>query len=627
MRRVASLAVCAALVFVSLAASQAIAQPAAKPAPPPAAGQKPIRSANDLLAAVQRLAAAGRIKEANTLIDNMRIQAPAGALLPVLGPCYEMVGDAQRAMKYHGRFLQQNPNSLLALRRMANFLFANGRVGDGMAQAEKILTSNATPSADNEAHRAWARRSIATAFANADSSSSQIQQGLKLIDENAGLAALTDEDLLVKARLLARMPEIENRNQAVDILKGQIAKKSTALRDPGRLLLVQLYQRSRQWPEARKVMTELVQTRMKDPTSVQPQDLAYVSELIRMMINNGEPQATTPYLAMLEKQQSIPVVATQWLQLRAVALSKQGKSAEAHKHLTQAARDVWPPDTPEKLVTIKNVALVFAEIEGYAQAEALLRAYVKLAPEDELVLAQFLGLHGDVDEALDLCQKVIDSRPSDRQAVMQVALTTLTSRRNESTKPQIDRVAQWAAPLLEGETGTALKIALADMKGDYKTVVQVYREVLKQPGLKGSGSPNEANILNNLAFTLGHRLGRGDKIRLDEALRHCNQAIKILGERSQLLDTRAMIHFAAGQKDLAHTDMTKALKDHVPSGQATMHFHMALIESAMGNSKAAARELRTAIDAGLKVGQLSSRDAKSFQDMSRRLLGASDAAG
>ena len=129
----------------------------------------------------------------------------------------------------------------------------------------------------------------------------------------------------------------------------------------------------------------------------------------------------------------------------------------------------------------------------------------------------------------------------------------------------------------------------------------------------------DASLLNNLAFILGHRLGRGNRIRLDEALGYCNQAIKVLGEQGQLLDTRAMIHLAGGDENLAHTDMTKALKDHVPGGQPSLHFHMAMIEHAMRNRKAAARELRTAIDAGLKIGQLSSSDAKVFQDLSRLL--------
>ncbi|MCH8048376.1 MAG: hypothetical protein IID44_32170, partial [Planctomycetes bacterium] len=625
-RYVSSLAAWAALVvlvLVSSFASRAAAQPATKP-PPPATSPSQIRTTDDLLAAVRHLTAAGKIKEANELIDKMRIQSPAGALLPVLGPLYEMLGSSQRAMKYHAQFLRKYPNSLLAMRRMASFYFANRRIGDGVAQAEQILTANATPAADNEAHRSWARRSIATALAGG--SYPQLKQGLELIEKNVGLTGLSDEDLLVKARLLARMPEIESRNQAIELLKEQIAKKSTVLRDPDRVLLAQLYERSKQWPEARKVMTDLVQARTKEPTSVGPEDMAYVVELVRMMIRNGEPQATTSYLAMLEGQKSDPASIAQSLQLRAVALSKQGKSAEAARRLTQAARDVWPPDTPEKLATIKNVSLLFVEIERYAQAEALLRAYVQLAPEDELLLARFLGLHGDVDEALDLCQKVIDTRPSDRQAVLQVALAAIGGRRNESTSEQIDRVAQWAAPLLEGDAGIALKIALANLRDDYKAVVQAYREVLKRPGLKGSGSPDEANILNNLAFILGHRLGPGDKIRLDEALGYCDQAIKILGERSQLLDTRAMIHFAAGRKDQAHTDMTKALKDHVPGGQTMMHFHMATIEHAMGNPKAAAAELRAAIDAGLKVGQLSSNDAKRFGDLSRRLLSAPDAA-
>ena len=68
--------------------------------------------------------------------------------------------------------------------------------------------------------------------------------------------------------------------------------------------------------------------------------------------------------------------------------------------------------------------------------------------------------------------------------------------------------------------------------------------------------------------------------------------------------------------------MTTALGDHVPGGQANQHFHMAMNEDAMGNRAAAASQLQTAIDNGLKIGQLAKGDAKALEDLSGRLLPA-----
>ena len=202
---------------------------------------------------------------------------------------------------------------------------------------------------------------------------------------------------------------------------------------------------------------------------------------------------------------------------------------------------------------------------------------------------------------------------------MQAAVTFLGSRRNESTEKQIDRVALWAAPLLGGGAGVSMKLQLANLRGDYEAVASAYRELLRQPGLKGSGTSTEASLLNDLAFVLGHHLGRGDKARCKEALDHCNRAIEILGERSELLDTRAMVHFAAGDKDRARIDMTKALEDRSPGRQAKMHFHMAIIQKLYANPQAVAEQFRLAIDEGLKIGQLSKREAKVFNELSGRL--------
>ena len=73
------------------------------------------------------------------------------------------------------------------------------------------------------------------------------------------------------------------------------------------------------------------------------------------------------------------------------------------------------------------------------------------------------------------------------------------------------------------------------------------------------------------------------------------------------------------------TAKTEALGDHVPGGNSIRHFHMAMIENALGNRAAAAAQFRTAIDNGLKIGQLpqgDQGDAQAFRDLSRRLLPA-----
>ena len=112
----------------------------------------------------------------------------------------------------------------------------------------------------------------------------------------------------------------------------------------------------------------------------------------------------------------------------------------------------------------------------------MLRGYVKFDPKQVLLLAQNLGEHGDIDEALDICQTVIDAQPGDIATVLRLAVRMLGARRNEITKQQIDRVAAWALPLMQanptGPVAVLLKAEMADLRGEYHEVVRILEALL-----------------------------------------------------------------------------------------------------------------------------------------------------
>ena len=611
-----------AILAVLLLSTPLAAQPAVPQGTVSPTDLAQIKSPVDLQRLIEKQVAAGNLDEAKKSLEDARIRFSTRAFLPVLGPCYELVGMKTKALKFHTQFNQLFPGNLLAMSNLAKFYVKNGDPRSGVALARKMLKVkiDASASLQNEKLMSWARRRVAEALGSSGEVA-KINEALAMIAENGG-AELTGEDVLIGARLLSTMPDAANRDKAIQILTQEIDKQSPDLTRNDYVRLASLWERSGNWAKARETIQKRLDVKPETPGPAATQErMFFASYMIDMLILNDHPSDTGDYLKIIEKQSSDPA---QLLPMRAVTWAKQGKTAKATRLLTDAARDAWPPNTPEKLATIKNISLLFMRIERFKEAEAMLRAYVKISPQDELTLAVFLGLHGDLDEALEICQKVIEKRPSDRANAVQAAVTFLGSRRNESTEKQIDRVALWAAPLLGGGAGVSMKLQLANLRGDYEAVALAYREILRErPGLKGSGTSTEASILNDLGFVLGHRLGRGNKARYDEALAYSNQAIDILGERSELLDTRAMIYLAAPVSDdkigLAIADMTKALADHLPGRQASLHFHMAMIQKLAGNSQPAIEQLRLAIKDGLKIGQLSKREAKVFNELSGRL--------
>lgn len=609
-----------AIFAVLLLSTPLAAQPVAPQGPVSPTDLAQIKSPVDLQKLIEKQVAAGNLDQAKKTLEDARIRFSTRAFLPVLGPCYELVGMKSKALKFHAQFNQLFPGNLLAMRNLANFYISNGDARNGVALAGQMLKVEAPTDAESEKLVSWARQRWAVAMASTREVA-KIDEALALIAENGGLES-ADEDSIIRARLLAMMPDAANRDKAIQFLVKEIGRKSPAVKPNDHVLLASLYERSGDWPRARETIQNRLDVKLEKPSPTEIKErLFFANFMIDMLILNGHPNDTDKYLKIIEKHNTD---LARLLPLRAITWSKQGKVPKATRLLTDAARDAWPPNTPEKLAKIKRISLLFVQIERFAEAKAMLRAYVRIAPQDELILAHFLGLHGDLDEldeALNICKKVAEARPRDRPAALQTALSFLGSRRNESTKPQIDRVAKWAAPLLDGDSSVVVRRALADARGDYEAVAQAYREILNQPSLKGSGTSAEAGYLNDLAFVLGHRLGHGNKARCDEALRYSNQAIEILGERRELLDTRAMIHLAApgGRVDQALRDMEKALKDRLPGRQASMHFHMAMIQKSAGNPKLAVEQLRLAIDEGLKIGQLSTREAKVFNELSGRL--------
>jgi predicted Zn-dependent protease len=129
---------------------------------------------------------------------------------------------------------------------------------------------------------------------------------------------------------------------------------------------------------------------------------------------------------------------------------------------------------------------------------------------------------------------------------------------------------------------------------DYDRVETSYRELLKRDDLT---EQQRAVIANNLAVLLAIRHNAGS-----EALNLVNDALRYFGPGSDLLDTRAMAHLAAGDARSAVDDLATAIADDQAS--AIKQFHLALAQQAAGDIPSAEQSLARARRLGLKVPEL-----------------------
>jgi tetratricopeptide (TPR) repeat protein len=231
------------------------------------------------------------------------------------------------------------------------------------------------------------------------------------------------------------------------------------------------------------------------------------------------------------------------------------------------------------------------------------RAQAK-TPESSLALAQFLGRHNRVTEALDLCEQAAkDKAPVENVAT--AGLRILYSAKASGEPCQ--RVARWIEAALPGSPRKVILLnylaALHNLQGDYPQAEAVYRRVLEADG-------RDATALNNLAWLLAFQpQNNADALKLIE------RAVEIAGPLPTLLDTRAVIHLAAGRVPSAIKDLEEALAE---SPTASGYFHLAQAHLSTNRARAVVA-FQQATERGLSEAGLHPLDRPGYRVLCARL--------
>jgi tetratricopeptide (TPR) repeat protein len=145
------------------------------------------------------------------------------------------------------------------------------------------------------------------------------------------------------------------------------------------------------------------------------------------------------------------------------------------------------------------------------------------------------------------------------------------------------------------------------LQGRYDEVIKIYRELMES---KNSTPMQTAIVKNNLAFVLA--ITR-DPRNAEEALKLTNDAIRVMGPVSDLLDTRALALMAQGKLQQAVADLRTASADTPPS--AAKFFHLAQAEKQSNNIEAARSALAQAQQLGVDLNRWTPIEKKSYEDL------------
>ncbi|HXY35462.1 MAG TPA: hypothetical protein VEI07_14620, partial [Planctomycetaceae bacterium] len=525
------------------------------------------------------------------------------------GYAYQLAGKLEDAEKTYDAALKASPNRFQIRKLAVETKLQNRHVAQSQSLLREFL---ATPELSGDAANvAWARRTLALSLAATGTYPNYVQ-ALELVDTNLQSAAVSDADRRAEAIIRASFPTLESRNKALESLS-KLAERPNVLSPDDRIVMARLLRSRGQWVKSSQVFRDVV-ARSRDPRHL----AAYIDALL----SEKELAAADDWLRRLEALAPGDFVTAD---LRARLLAGEGRYTEAFDRIV-ASLGEEPGVSSTSLARRRAASFRLEDLgnelarlnrkdEGrqfFARAEALLTNQdapngQKGVEKPSVDYLQFLVRRGRGPDALAQFDRIAAAgRTAERdRACMAVAAWSLTD------KELLNRLERSLAHVAERWPTYSAWVALAavqDRLEKFDDEEVSYRRAL------ALDDGTRIDALNNLAYLLALR-----KKDLPEAQTLVGRAIALMGPRTALLDSRALVELAAEQTSAALSDLEKAAND----GGAAVHlFHLARVRMLNGQVEEARAALRKALENGLTESSLNRLEASDLQELKAKLEGS-----
>lgn len=557
------------------------------------------------VALVDLYRATSRPAQAEKLIEEIETKVADDVRPVTLARCYAILDKVDEAEKNFEKALAAQPDDLKVKRQAASFYLVRNNVKSAEKLLDEILSHATKADAEDRTHVEWARRHTARLVSSKGDYKS-LMQALGMIDENAHNGVLNYDDLVLKAELLGRRSDLQSKREALELFE-QARQVSKKVPPAVTLEMAKLYDRTGDWSKCRETMVQLLQEA--------PEDAGYQGIYIEMLIRHEELSEAQPRIEKLIETDPNSTVA---IEAQARLFVTQEKIDEAVELLERMVPNPTPPNQQGIKRTVAGFMISLARTAKkqedakalHAAAERMIRNYVDAMPKDELVLANFLGEYGDLEECLTICQKAIDA--GNLRTPVEVALANFRNRRHEITPPQFDRVNGWikraAAEIKPPIVAKLFEADMRDIQGKYDDTEAIYRDLLKQEGLRDA---EIVTVLNNLAYIVAVRDEKGE-----EALQMIQKAIDINGPMAELLDTRGVVQIALNKPEEAIQDIEAAL---VESPDWLKFLHLAVAHLRANRNEAVADAYREAERIGLNEKHIPPLERKFYVEVKQMI--------
>jgi len=563
------------------------------------------------------LAGTGETKKAEEAIEQARSKIPADQRPLALAQAYEQMGRPELAEQNCEEALAAAPQDPAVARYVADFYLRRGEFpqseptqrSEAIVRAEAILRRIIDGQVKGtQADALWARRRLAWISLGrfgADRLYPNLEQALKLVEENLKAAGPNPEDLRLKATILSNHPTRARRDEATEILNNLPTEQKTAS-PQDRFLLWQLYLAQGAWGKAREQMQSLL--------AADKDRLAYLVAYTAALLERKETQDAELWLTRLE---GLAPTNFSTVSLRAELLFQRGQYVQALDLMNRFVGkvDAQPADEAERSRLVSLILERFArrltepDQQEMAKrflfdAEDLCRKYVRQRPGRESFLVLFLGRQNRIEEAVRLLESTWpESDPAVTAEASMLLLRSPTATPEQLQR--VERVVQGALQKLDRPIPLLEVMAQACASQErYGEAEAFYREVIK----KNSGA---YRAMNNLAVLLALQ---GTK--LQDALRLITRAVELAGPVASMLDSRATVYLALDQPSKALDDLEKAIAD---GATPVRRFHQARAYQQNGQQQDAVEAMKKAQQLGLKVPLLEPLERPAYQELLKLL--------
>ena len=500
-------------------------------------------------------------EQALIVLKEMREKVNAKQRLLAEALCQEGLGEWKLAQEAYEQALEEQPDNVGIRRVYVSFRLKLGQLGEAEKLLRPLLQSDVA-----EVDRTWAKRALAILLADG-TDFSRFQEALGLVDvqldgngspirpkDERDDIAENPEVLRAQARVLATQVQRQFRERALELFEK--LQRTQNLTPEDQFVQALLLENTGNWGKAREKLEGIVLGR-----SPLPQYLVFLARGLIQQKAYDEAERWIDQLEKMEKERQVAVGTFASVELRVRLLEARGQGQKALELLKENCK--------------------------------------RNSPQEALLLLTSLTNQRRYNEAFEMLDRVWELCRPERAGAASVSLL----RQMQPNDEQVQKVETRLKQALEKEKRTVFRLQLADLydlHGQYPQAIEQLSAVVGE-------EPNNAVALNNLAWLLANQSDGAEK-----AMSYIEKAIKGLGKRAELLDTRGIVYLSLGKPELALADLKEVNSD---APTASRMFHLSRAHLQARDQESALKVLRKARDLGLQPEKLHPIEQQTCQQM------------